>query len=135
MSDDVFMVEAERTAPPVHRFRSVAENRQIVDLTLEPGAIVALVARAPGLNANQAFKWRRAFERGALRQFGEDASEQLERIPASFKVIHSSKSAAESGRESRSGESRGVERPWHIPCVQTTLVSLAIQPLLTSTSY
>jgi transposase len=40
--------------------------RQIEDLTLEPRASVALVARAHGLNANQAFKWSRAFERGEL---------------------------------------------------------------------
>jgi transposase len=50
----------------VRRFRSVAEKRQIVNQTLEPGASVALVARAHGLNANQVFKWRRAFERGEL---------------------------------------------------------------------
>lgn len=50
----------------VRRFRSVAEKRQIVNLTLEPGASVALVARAHGLNANQVFKWRRSFERGEL---------------------------------------------------------------------
>ena len=48
------------------RFRSVAEKRQIVDLTLVPGASVAEVARARGVNANQVFKWRRAFERGEL---------------------------------------------------------------------
>src|ERR1700678_1812260 len=50
----------------VRRFRSVAEQQQIVNLSLEPGASVALVARAHGLNANQVFKWRRAFERGEL---------------------------------------------------------------------
>jgi transposase len=33
---------------------------------LEPGASVALVARAHGVNANQVFKWRRAFDRGEL---------------------------------------------------------------------
>ena len=60
------MVEAEGTVRKVRRFRSVSEKRQIVDLTLEPGASVALVARAHGLNANQVFKWRRAFERGEL---------------------------------------------------------------------
>jgi transposase len=60
------MVEAEGTARRVRRFRSVAEKRQIVNLTLEPGASVALVARAHGLNANQVFKWRRAFERGEM---------------------------------------------------------------------
>ena len=37
-----------------------------MNLTLEPGASVALVARAHGLNANQVFKWRRTFERGEL---------------------------------------------------------------------
>ena len=50
----------------VRRLRSVSEKRQIVQLTMEPGASVALVARAHGLNANQLFKWRRAFERGEL---------------------------------------------------------------------
>jgi transposase len=37
-----------------------------VQLTLERGASVAEVARAHGVNANQVFKWRRAFERGEL---------------------------------------------------------------------
>jgi transposase len=35
---------------------------------MEPGASVAEVARAHGLNANQVFKWRRAFERGELTE-------------------------------------------------------------------
>jgi hypothetical protein len=39
---------------------------KIVNLTLEPGASVALVVRVHGLNANQVFKWRRAFERSPL---------------------------------------------------------------------
>ena len=50
----------------VRRWRSVAEKRRIVELTQEPGASVALVARANGVNANQVFKWRRALERGEL---------------------------------------------------------------------
>jgi len=44
-----------------------AEKRRIVELTLQPGASVALVARANGVNANQVFAWRRALERGELR--------------------------------------------------------------------
>ena len=60
------MEQAAGTGRRVRRFRSVAEKQQIVNLTLEPGASVALVARAHGLNANQVFKWRRAFERGEL---------------------------------------------------------------------
>jgi transposase len=50
----------------VRRWRSVSEKRQIVQLTMEPGASVAEVARAHGVNANQVFKWRRALERGEL---------------------------------------------------------------------
>ena len=60
------MVEAEGSVRRVRRWRTVAEKRQIVQLTLEAGASVAQVARAHGLNANQVFKWRRAFERGEL---------------------------------------------------------------------
>ena len=48
------------------RWRSISEKRQIVEQTLLPGASVAEVARAQGVNANQVFKWRRAFERGEL---------------------------------------------------------------------
>src|SRR3954454_16648017 len=62
------MVQAQEVVPErrVRRWRSVSEKRQIVQLTLEPGASVAEVARAHGVNANQVFKWRRAFERGEL---------------------------------------------------------------------
>ena len=58
----------------MRRWRSVAEKRRIVELTLHPGARVALVARGHGMNANQVFKWRRAFERGELSEPGVDAT-------------------------------------------------------------
>lgn len=35
---------------------------------MEPGASVAEVARAHGMNAKQVFKWRRAYERGELSE-------------------------------------------------------------------
>ncbi len=38
----------------------------MVELTFQPGASVAQAARANGVNANQLFGWRRAFERGEL---------------------------------------------------------------------
>lgn len=60
------MQQAEGSGRRARRWRSVSEKRQIVQLTMEPGASVSLVARAHGLNANQLFKWRRAFERGEL---------------------------------------------------------------------
>src|ERR1700683_3275544 len=64
------MVDSEEmgTGRRVRRWRSVAEKRRIVELTLVPGASVALVARAHGVNANQVFRWRREFERGELSE-------------------------------------------------------------------
>jgi transposase len=50
----------------VRRWRSISEKRQIVQLTMEPGSSVAEVARDHGVNANQVFKWRRAWQRGEL---------------------------------------------------------------------
>jgi hypothetical protein len=49
------MDQAEGLVPErrVRRWRSVAEKRRIVELTLVPGASVALVARAHGVNANR----------------------------------------------------------------------------------
>jgi transposase len=52
----------------IRRRYSVAEKRRIVELTFEPGASVAQVAQTNGLNANQVFTWRRAFERGELAE-------------------------------------------------------------------
>ena len=62
------MEQAEGVVSERRRWRSVAEKRRIVELTLVPGASVALVARAHGVNANQVFKWRRDFERGELSE-------------------------------------------------------------------
>ena len=56
------------TQRPTRRWRTLSEKRRIAELTLEPGASVALVARAHGVNANQVFKWRRALKRGELSE-------------------------------------------------------------------
>jgi transposase len=45
---------------------SIAEKRRIVEETLVPGASVARVARAHGINANQVFSWRRLYLGGRL---------------------------------------------------------------------
>ena len=52
----------------VRRWRTASEKLAIVQLTLRPGASVSQVARAQGMNANQLFKWRRAYERGELNE-------------------------------------------------------------------
>ena len=46
--------------------RSIREKREIVEETLAPGASVARVARAHGVNANQVFSWRRLYRQGRL---------------------------------------------------------------------
>jgi transposase len=61
----------------IRRWRSVSEKRQIVQLTMEPGASVAEVARAHGVNANQVFKWRHAFDRGDLIEAGAGSAALL----------------------------------------------------------
>ncbi len=42
----------------------------VVELTLEPGASVARVAQAEGVNANQVFQWRQAYREGTLLSDG-----------------------------------------------------------------
>ena len=48
------------------RLRTVAEKRQIVEETLQPGASVATVARAHEVNANLVFGWRKLYQSGLL---------------------------------------------------------------------
>ena len=47
-------------------YRSIAEKRRIVELTLHPEASVARVAQAEGVNSHQVFDWRRAYLKGKL---------------------------------------------------------------------
>ncbi len=51
---------------PQRRRRSILERRRIVEETFAPGASVARVAQAHGVNANQVFNWRRLYHRGLL---------------------------------------------------------------------
>lgn len=87
------------TGRRVRRWRSVSEKLEIVRLTLKPRASVAEVARAHGVNANQVFKWRRAYERGELVEpcaalvpvtvvSREDESGEPEEVPMSTGAIH-----------------------------------------------
>jgi transposase len=78
----------------------LSEKRRIAELTLEPGASVALVARAHGVNANQVFKWRRALTRGEL---SETATTSTSLLPV---VV-----AAPSEAVSAAGESDSKEQP------------------------
>ena len=57
--------------------RSVAEERRIVELTLQPGQSVARVAQAENVNSHQVFQWRRAYRAGELVEAGGHASSLL----------------------------------------------------------
>ena len=59
---------------PKRRKYSIAEKRHIVEESFRPGASVARVARAHGVNANQVFSWRRLYQRGRLG--GDNGSAQ-----------------------------------------------------------
>ena len=60
---------------------------------MAPGASVARVARAHGVNANQVFAWRRQYRQGML---GEEHAETAKLLP-----VHVSK--AQSSKSQRSG--------------------------------
>ena len=62
------VAEEEGARRLIRRWRPLSEKRRIAELTFEPGASVAAVARANGVNANQVFKWRRALKRGELNE-------------------------------------------------------------------
>src|ERR1700675_398638 len=53
---------------PQRRRWPVVEKCRIVEQTLKPGASVAGVALAHGVNANQVFTWRRQYRQGLLSQ-------------------------------------------------------------------
>jgi transposase len=69
-SSESAVIEAStsrQTLCPIKRqYRSAELKRQIVEESLVPGASVARVARAHGVNANQVFAWRRQYQRGLL---------------------------------------------------------------------
>jgi transposase len=66
----------------------VPEKRRIVEETLEPGASVAKVARAHGVNANQVFAWRRQYRQGLL---GEGPAETVNLLPVHVTGTRASK--------------------------------------------
>ena len=61
-------ISCRKALPTAKRqYRSAEQKREIVEETLAPGASVARVARAHGVNANQVFAWRRQYQRGMLK--------------------------------------------------------------------
>ena len=90
--------------------RAVSEKLAIVRLTMEPGASVAEIARAHGVNANQLFKWRRLFERG---QLGDGAGRATALLPVAISadVDAMPEPTEEAAGEQRSGGAIHIELP------------------------
>jgi transposase len=67
-SQQVAVIPRDKQGPVglMRQRRSITEKRRIVEATLAPGASVARVARAHGVNANQVFGWRRLYLAGRL---------------------------------------------------------------------
>jgi transposase len=73
---------------PQRRRWPVGEKCRIVEQTLKPGASVARVALAHGVNANQVFSWRRQYRQGLLSQ--RDA-EPIKLLPVHVSEAQASK--------------------------------------------
>lgn len=82
------------------RFRTVEEKRRIVEDTLVPGASVARVARAHGVNANQVFAWRQLYRQGRLERKESEAPLLPVRVTDAAVAV---RSAGASTRRSPSG--------------------------------
>ena len=78
----------------------MAEKRRIVEETLEPGASVAKVARAHGVNANQVFAWRRQYRQGLL---GEGQAETANLLPVHVTGTRLSKAHRTGRRQAAQG--------------------------------
>src|SRR5438067_1885994 len=91
------------------RWRTLSEKRRIAELTLEPGASVALVARAHGVNANQVFKWRRALKRDELNE--PTGSAALLPVMLSAPSVTVAPCQVDAREESASGGSIHIEFP------------------------
>jgi transposase len=89
----------------------VSEKRRIAELTFEPGASVALVARAHGVNANQVFKWRRALKRGELNEPTASSTSLLPVVVSAPSEAVSATGEADAQERWASGGSIRIEFP------------------------
>jgi len=87
------------------RRRTVAEKRRIVEQTFEPGASVAKVARAHGVNANQVFAWRRQYRQGLL---GDGQAEAVNLLPVHVTGTRLSKAHRAGRRQAAQGSAEAA---------------------------
>lgn len=85
------------------RFRTVEEKRRIVEEAIQPGASVARVARAHGVNANQLFTWRRLYQQGRLESKVGETPALLPVHLIGASVTEAERSTAAAARRTPSG--------------------------------
>lgn len=59
-------VAAQGSVRGKYKHHPLSFKRAVVEETLQPGASVARIARAHGINANQVFLWRKCYREGTL---------------------------------------------------------------------
>ena len=94
--------------------RSIAEKRRIVEQTFEPGASVAKVALSNGVNANQVFSWRRAFNRGELVECSRDSTALLPVVMAATPSVPEAEQAASAAETTARSGAIHIEFPGHV---------------------
>ena len=95
--DTNFQPVISATARGHYRQHPLEFKRALVALSLEPGASVARIARAHGVNANQVFSWRRQYQRGELVAAVQDARE-VPLLPVQIHQPHVPAVAGSSGK-------------------------------------
>jgi len=95
-------METNEVGVAKRRMRPKAERRRIVEETFRPGASVARVARAHGVNANQVFNWRRLYQQGRLEV------EATARVLVPVRITDSIGKERPSGAKPRRGTEAGV---------------------------
>ncbi len=83
---DTSAERVQSPAIPKKQRRSMAEKRRIVEATLVPGASVARVARAHGVNANQVFQWRGLYRAGRLDGAPAAAASAIKLLPVTVET-------------------------------------------------
>lgn len=88
---------------PQRRRHPVEEKRRVVEETLQPGASVARVARAHGVNANQVFAWRRLYRQGLLENATGKTGLLAVRVVETSGVKEATRARSESSQRTPSG--------------------------------
>lgn len=76
---------------------------------MEPGASVAAIARAHGVNANQVFKWRRLFERDQPSDAGARSTALIPVTISADAETRPESAYAASGAQTSSGGANHIE--------------------------